>query len=168
MKRLILTYGSIAGFIIIVTNTISLEYGRGQAWLGFLVMFIAFSTIFVAIKQYRDETLGGVISFTTALLVGLGISAVAGVVYVAIWEVYLAATDYVFIKDYANSIVEAQKLDGASEAELERLTSEAERFRVQYSNLLFRLPMTFLEIFPVGLLVSLGSAGVLRNHRSVG
>jgi hypothetical protein len=87
---------------------------------------------------------------------------------VAIWEVYLAATDYVFIKDYANSIVEAQKLDGASEAELERLTSEAERFRVQYSNLLFRLPMTFLEIFPVGLLVSLGSAGVLRNHRSVG
>ena len=78
MKRLIVTYGIIAGFIIIVTNTISLEYGRGQAWLGFLVMFIAFSTIFVAVKQYRDETLGGVISFTTALLVGLGISAVPG------------------------------------------------------------------------------------------
>ena len=168
MKRLIVTYGIIAGFIIIVTNTISLEYGRGQAWLGFLVMFIAFSTIFVAIKQYRDETLGGVISFTTALLVGLGISAIAGVVYVALWELYLAATDYGFIEDYASSIVEARKLDGASQAELARVTSEAEQFRAQYSKLLYRLPLTFLEVFPVGLLVSLGSAGFLRNHRSAG
>jgi len=168
MKRSIFTYGSIAGLIIIMTNTISLEIGLGHAWLGFLVMFIAFSTIFVAIKQYRDEKLGGVISFGAALLVGLGISAVAGVIYVAIWELYLAVTDYGFIEAYASSIMDARKVGDSSEAELAEVASQAAQFTAQYSNPLFRLPMTFLEIFPVGLLVSLGSAAVLRNHRSAG
>jgi hypothetical protein len=166
MKRSILTYGAIAGFIIIVTNTISLEIGLGQAWLGFLVMFVAFSTIFVAIKQYRDETLGGVISFASGLLMGLGISAVASVVYVAIWELYLAVTDYEFIEAYAVFIIESKNLVG--EVELAEVASKADRFRAQYSNPLFRLPVTFMEVFPVGLLVSLGSAAVLRNHRSAG
>ena len=168
MRRSILIYGTIAGFIIIVTNTISLEIGHGQAWLGLLVMFIAFSTIFVAIKQYRDETLGGVISFAIALLLGLGISAIAGVVYVAIWELYLALTDYAFIEFYATSIVEARNLGGASESELGEVAAKAEQFRAQYSNPLYRLPVTFLEVFPAGLLVSLGSAAVLRNHHSAG
>ncbi len=168
VKRSILTYGIIAGLVIIVTNTISLEIGHGHAWLGFLVMFIAFSTIFVAIKQYRDETLGGVISFGTSLLMGLGISVIASVVYVAIWELYLAATDYQFIEDYASSIIEAKKLGGASEAELVQVAAAADQFRAQYSNPVSRLPTTFLEVFPVGLLVSLGSASILRNHRSAG
>jgi hypothetical protein len=35
--------------------------------------------------------------------------------------------------------------------------------KVQYANPLYRLPMTFAEIFPVGLLVSLVTAGPLRN-----
>ena len=166
MKRSIFTYGTIAGLIIIVTNMISLVYGRGQAWFGFLVMFIAFSAIFIAIRQHRDDTLSGVISFAAAFLMGLGISAVASVVYVAIWELYLAVTDYGFIDTYATSMVEAKELGGASESELAQVAAEAEKFRVQYSSPLFRLPMTLLEIFPVGLLVSLVSAAVLRNHRS--
>ena len=38
-----------------------------------------------------------------------------------------------------------------------------ERLREQYANPVFRLPITFLEIFPVGLLITLVSAGLLRN-----
>jgi hypothetical protein len=38
-------------------------------------------------------------------------------------------------------------------------------FRQQYANPLFRLPVTFIEIFPVGLVVSLISAALLRNSR---
>jgi hypothetical protein len=34
-----------------------------------------------------------------------------------------------------------------------------------YDNPLYRLPMTFAEIFPVGLLVTLVSAVLLRNPR---
>ena len=36
----------------------------------------------------------------------------------------------------------------------------------QYANPLYRLPMTFLEIFPVGLVMALG-APVLRNSKAL-
>jgi hypothetical protein len=168
MKRSILTYGVVAGVVIIVVNTASIELGHAHAWLGFLVMFIAFATIFVAIKQYRDQVLGGVITFSTALLMGLGISAVAGVIYVLVWEVYLAMTDFEFVETYANMLIEAKKSSGASDADIAATVQGMQEFRAQYMNPLFRLPMTMLEIFPVGLLVSLVSAGVLRNHRRNG
>lgn len=38
-------------------------------------------------------------------------------------------------------------------------------FRRQYANPLFRMPVAFVEIFPVGVLVSLISAALLRNSR---
>jgi hypothetical protein len=162
MKRIVLTYGTISGLVIIVTNTVNLEFGRGQAWLGFLVMFIAFSSIYVAVRQYREQALGGVIRFTTALMVGLGISAIAGIVYVALWEAYLALTDYGFIEAYANAVIEAKMSGGASTEEMAKAVEEAEKFRTLYANPLFRLPMSFVEIFPVGLLVSLITAGIQR------
>jgi hypothetical protein len=34
-----------------------------------------------------------------------------------------------------------------------------------YNNPLFRMPMVFAEIFPVGLLIALVSAALLRNPR---
>ena len=40
-----------------------------------------------------------------------------------------------------------------------------EVFKTMYANPLLRLPMTFVEIFPVGVLVSLVTAGLLRNSR---
>ena len=164
MLRSIGIYGVISGLVIITINTASLEFGAGQAWLGFLVMFIAFSSIFVAIKQHRDQVQGGVITFKAGLLLGLGIAATASVVYVLIWEVYLAATDYAFIENYINAIIEARRLAGATEAEIAQVMAETGQLRQQYANPLMRLPMTFLEIFPVGTLVSLVSALALRNH----
>ena len=36
---------------------------------------------------------------------------------------------------------------------------------MSYANPLFRLPITFVEMFPIGVLISLVSAAVLRNSR---
>ncbi len=167
MKKLVLVYGVISGLVIIVINTLSLELEIGQAWLGFLVMFIAFSSIFVAVKQYRDETLGVVILFSTGFLVGLGITVVASSVYVLVWELYLALTDYAFIDAYIHSIVESRQTGGASQAELAAAIAESETIRQQYANPLFRLPMTFVEVFPVGVLISLISAFILRDSKTL-
>ena len=167
MQRQILTYGGIAGFVIIVTMIIGIELGHGQEWLGYLIMLVAFSTIFVAVKQYRDHTLGGVIRFVPAFLMGLGIAFTAGVVYVAIWELYTAMSGNDWMRAYADGMIEAKRTAGASAAEIAAVTAEAERLFSQYSNPLFRLPLTFLEVFPIGFLVSLGSAAILRNQRSV-
>jgi len=167
MKKLILVYGAISGLVIIVINTLSIELGIAYVWLGFLVMFIAFSSIFVAVKQYRDDTLGGVIRFGTGFLVGLGITVIASLVYVLVWELYLAMTDYAFIDAYIASIIEGRHAAGVSEAELAATIADTETIRQQYSNPLFRLPMTFVEVFPVGVLISLISAFILRESKTL-
>lgn len=167
MKKLVSVYGIVSGLVIIVINTLSIELGIGHVWLGILVMFIAFSSIFVAVKQYRDESLGGVIRFSTGFFVGLGITVVASLVYVLIWELYLALTDYAYIDAYIHSIVESRQTGGASQAELAATIAEAETIRQEYTNPLFRLPMTFFEVFPIGVLISLISAIILRDSKAL-
>ena len=119
--------------------------------------------IFVGVKRHRDETLGGVIRFWPAFAMGLGISLVAGVFYVLAWEAALAVTGMDYGAEFAGHMIDQQKAAGVSAAELAKYVAEMERFKAQYANPLYRMPMTFTEIFPVGILVSLITAGLLRK-----
>lgn len=170
MARIIFTFGILTGTVIIGSAILGIVLTSGESihfleWLGYLVMLVALSMIFVGIKRYRDQYLGGVITFVTATLVGLGIAVVASVIYVAVWEVYLAMTDHAFIVDYAQGIIAAKEADGVSSNDMQVLVAEMAQMREQYANPLYRLPMTFVEIFPIGLLVTLLSAAVLRNSK---
>jgi Protein of unknown function (DUF4199) len=104
-----------------------------------------------------------VIRFWPAFAMGLGISLVAGVFYVLAWEAALAVTGMDYGAEFAAHMIEQQKAAGVSAAELAKYVAEMERFKTQYANPLYRMPMTFTEIFPVGVLVSLISAGLLRK-----
>jgi hypothetical protein len=130
-------------------------------------MLIALSMIFVGIKRYRDQHLGGVIRFGTAVALGLGIAAVAAIIYVGVWEIYLAMTDYAFMEQYAQGVIDEKTADGVSGAELQATIDSMETMQRQYANPLFRLPMTFLEIFPVGVLITLISAAILRKSEAL-
>ena len=79
-------------------------------------MLVALTFIFVGVKRYRDVERGGVIKFGAAFAMGLGIAAAAGVAYVAVWEVYLAMTDYKFMDEYIAGIVRARQAAGVSAA----------------------------------------------------
>jgi hypothetical protein len=57
------------------------------------------------------------------------------------------------------------RADGAAPAAIEAKAAEMRDFAVRYRNPLVRFPVTFIEIFPVGLLVSLVSAALLRNAK---
>jgi hypothetical protein len=167
MIRNLLLYGGIGGAIIgtmLFTVTVMGVLEEGGMALGYTMMLIALSTIFLAIKRQRDDQ-GGVIRFWPALMMGIGISAIAGLFYVVSWEAASAVAGGDFIGDYARNMIEAKRAAGASAAELARYTAEMETLKRQYANPLFRLPMTFAEIFPVGVLVSLVSAALLRNPR---
>ena len=94
MKKYALIYGLIAG-VLNIGLAAFIFVGLGDAFshlnneiFGYLIMILSLSIIFVAVKQYRDKKLGGVIKFKTAFLLGLYISIVASTVYVANWEVY--------------------------------------------------------------------------------
>ncbi len=171
MLPIILRYGLIAALIVGgALFSISLAFNGvppmsyGMA-LGYLTMLIALSAVFVGIKRYRDRDHGGVIRFWPAFGMGLGISLIAALGYVLAWEAALAVIDIDFPETFANAMIERQKAKGIDAAALAKLTADMARFKIQYANPLYRLPMTFAEIFPVGVLVSLVSAALLRNSR---
>ena len=83
----------------------------------------------------------------------------------ALWEVYLALTDYAFINQYTDSIIAGLQADGVVGAALDAEIENMEAMRESYANPFFRIPVTFLEIFPVGLVITLISAAVLRNSK---
>jgi hypothetical protein len=165
-----LIYGFLSGLVIIVTMIVGIaltghESFFSSEWFGYLVMLVALTFIFVGVKRYRDVERGGVIKFGVAFAMGLAIAAAAGVAYVAVWELYLAMTDYQFMDQYIAGIMHARQAAGISGAALAEEMAKLESMRSRYANPLFRLPMTFMEIFPVGFLVALVSALLLRNPK---
>jgi hypothetical protein len=167
--KYVFAYGGIAGAIVIaiIVATIALELPSHATseWVGYLVMLAALSLIFVGMKRYRDVECGGVIGFGRAFKLGLGIAGVAGLVYVLGWETYLAVTGWDFMRDYADSVTEGMRAKGASAAAIDAKVAEMRDLAIKYRDPLFRIPITFIEIFPVGLLVALVSAALLRNPK---
>jgi hypothetical protein len=165
-----LLYGFLSGLVIILTMITGIVFSGRESffsseWFGYLVMLVALTFIFVGVKRYRDVERGGVIKFGIAFAMGLAIAAAAGVAYVAVWEIYLAMTDYKFMDQYIAGIMRAKQAAGVSGAALAAEMAKLESMRTNYANPLLRIPMTFMEIFPVGFLVSLVSALLLRNPR---
>lgn len=162
-----LIYGCLAGAVVvsIISTTIALDLpGHATSmWVGYLVMLAGLSLIFVGVKRFRDVDCGGVIRFAKAFWLGLGIAAVAGVIYVIGWEIYLAASGYQFMAEMGARSLAEMRADGAAQSAIDAQAVKFQALAESYRNPLFRLPVTFIEIFPVGLLVALVSAAVLRN-----
>lgn len=170
MLRTILIYGLLAGVVVIVPMSLLMVYGghgdgSHSVFTGYALMLLAFSLIFVGLKRYRDHQLGGVIRFVPALLGGLAIAVIGSLIYVVGWEITLAATDYAFMDQYAAAMIEQARAEGASASELAALTKQMDGYREIYANPLARMAMTFVEPFPVGVLVSIITAILLRNSR---
>jgi hypothetical protein len=162
-------YGLIGGLVVgIIDFTLfvslgdnpHLEYGM---LIGYSVMLVALSTVFLGIKRQRDKDQGGVIRFWPAFGMGLAISFIASVFYVTAWEASQAISGADFATVYSNAVLEQARAKGESAAAIAQMAKEMAQFKVQYANPAWRLPMIFTEIFPVGVLVSLISALLLRR-----
>ncbi len=174
MRKIVLTYGLIAGAMLSVMMLATLPFmdqigfDRGMI-VGYTSMVMAFLMIYFGVRSYRDNVLDGQISFGRALKTGLLIMVVASVCYVATWELvyYRLAPD--FGDKYAAHVIEKARAAGASEAEVAAKTTEMAEFKEMYKNPLVNIGFTFLEPLPVGLLFSLLSAAVhSRKRRSAG
>lgn len=171
MLRTILPYGLAAGLIVAVPMFSALVYEpspeatTSSHLFGYTMMVVALSLIFIAVKRYRDRELGGIIKFVPAFLMGLGVSVVAGLVYTVGWEITLHLTNFGFVETYATGMVDAVRNKGGTQAEIDKAVADMANFRKMYANPFMRLPITFIEIFPVGVVISLIAAALLRNHR---
>ena len=170
LTNLIFLFGTLAGLIVAGVTLVVIATGQAtmdnhSVLRGYAIMILALTMIFFGVKRYRDQDLGGVIKFIPAFLIGLGIAIVAGIVYVAGWEVYMAATNNAFMDAYMTHMIEGARANGMPEAELNKMIAEMNAFKAQYANPLYRMAVTFMEIFPVGFLIALISAALLRNPK---
>ena len=172
MKRIVLTFGLISGAILAAMMLVTaafmdrIGFDKG-AVIGYTTMVLAFLMTFFGIKSYRDNVAGGTISFLRALGVGLMITVVATLCYVATWEVVYYKITPDFGDKYAAYAVDQARKSGASQAEVDAKAKEMAAFKESYKNPLVNASYTFLEPLPVGLLLSLISAAVLRRKTAV-
>lgn len=160
--RYSLIYGGLSGAVLAAFIAVIGTLAERVEWVatmtfGYSVMLVAMSFVFVGVKRYRDVEGGGVIKFGRALGLGLLIALIGCLCYVVIWEGYLAATGYRFMDDYIAKLVRDAQAAGKSAADIAKMTAEFEPARAMYANPLFRMPMTFMEVAPVGLVVSVFS-----------
>jgi hypothetical protein len=170
MRKIVLTFGLIAGAILSVMMLITLpfhdEIGFDKsAIVGYTTMVLAFLMVFFGVRSYRDNVAGGNVTFGRAFMVGLMITAVASVCYVATWELVgqQLAPDY--LDKYAAYSVEKARKSGATDAQIAAKTKEMAEFKEMYKNPLINIGFTLLEPLPVGLLFTLVAAGVLSRKR---
>ena len=170
MKKAIITYGVIAGLItgglmlatmpLFVNGTIETENGL---WIGYTGIVIALSLVFFGVKSFRDNQAGGKITFGKGFLIGLGITLIASLFYVIAWEITFFHSGEWFMKQWSTGELDKLKSGGATEAELQVAKQKWDEFSQLYQNPLIRFGMTLMEIFPVGILIALLSAALLRK-----
>jgi hypothetical protein len=170
MKKIVLIFGPIAGvpaglqmwILMTAVNTGAIDFDNG-AIVGYSTMIIAFSLVFFGIKSYRDNN-GGKISFLKGLQVGILISIIASLVYAVSWELYYPKIGDEFMQKYTTYYLDKMKTDGASAAEIETARVEGEKFMDMYRNFFIRFAFSLIEILPVGIIVTLVSAALLRKR----
>ncbi len=159
MKRIILIYGLISGIIIAIFMQIqfsgmldNMTYGE---LFGYSSMVISFSIIFVAVKKYRDTLDNQKISFLQSFLIGLGISLIATLFYVVSWGFIDGFTNGSFLDTYEASTMKALQEENASSEKIAEAKESMEYYRELYKNPITKAAITAIEIFPVGLLITI-------------
>ena len=171
MKRIVLTFGLISGGIMAAMLAVTMAFqdrigtDNGEV-IGYSTMILAFLMVYFGVRSYRDNVLAGAISFGRAFKVGISITLVASSCYVAAWEVIYRTMAPDFAQKYAERAIEKARASGASESQLAARRAEMTTFIEQYKNPVVNVGLTFLEVFPVGVVVVVISAGVLSRKKS--
>ena len=171
MKKTVLTFGLISGVIVTVLmlGALPLEdkiSENGAYLLGYTIIVLSALLIFFGVRSYRENVSGGRLTFGKGFTVGILIALLSSFFYVATWEVVYFKFMPDFADKYAARMVERAKASRASQEQIEKKTREAADFKRIYNKPMVNIAFTFLEVFPVGLGVTLLSAAILRKKES--
>jgi hypothetical protein len=174
MRKVTLTFGLLAGVIVSVLSVVvftlcengAINFDSGD-FITYGSMVIALAMVFFGIKSYRDNYQNGVIKFTKGLQVGTLISLVASLLYVGTWEAFCRIQPEVFasfMDKYADHQVNKMRGKDASSAEIDEKIKEMANLKAMYQNPLSRIGITLFLILPVGIIITVISAAVLKRR----
>ena len=168
MQKTILTFGLISGALssLMMVATVpfmdKIGFDKGE-YLGYTAIVLSFLLVFFGIRSYRDNVGNGQITFTKAFAVGISITLISCIFYVVTWEVLYFNFLHDFMDKYGAYMVEKLKASGASPAAVQTQLRQLKKYKELYENPLFNAAITFIEPFPIGLVITLISAAVLRR-----
>ena len=170
MKRTVWTFGLLAGAVLSVMMLITVPFMEKIGYdtglvIGYASMVAAFLMVYFGIRSYRDNVLSGTIRFGRAFQVGILITVIGSICYVATWEVVYHKMMPDFWEKYSAHEVEKAKASGASQQQIDAKVQELAKSGEMYKNPLINVAMTFVEPFPVGLVITLLCAGILARKR---
>jgi uncharacterized protein DUF4199 len=171
MKRIVLIFGLISGVIAsgLMFATVPFLEGRGNDYgyvIGYTSILLSLLLVFFGIRSYRENVGNGSITFGRGFAVGILITLISCIFYVASWEVIYFNFMPDFVEKYTAREVEKMHQKGASDAAIAETRKKMASMKVMLDNPATNAAMTFIEPFPVGLLVTLVSAAVLRKRRA--
>lgn len=171
MKTTVLTFGVLSGLVLAVFVAVTMPFieqigfDRSMA-VTYTAMVIAFLFVYFGIRSYRDNVLGGQITFGKGFQAGTLITIISSIFYVVSWLVVY----YNFIPDfgdkYAAYLVEDLRAGGASQAAIDELLQQTGEMKAMLKNPFIHAAVAFTEPFPVGLLITLVSAAVLKRNKA--
>lgn len=172
MKKNVLVFGLIAGILLagFMVWNIHRCYNDPRHFepstvLGYASMLLIFSLIFVGVRNYRDKYNNGLITFGKAFKIGLLISLVASTMYVLAWLVYYYFFIPDFIDKYIDHVLHAVQQSGNNPQAIQKKSAEMQQFKELYKNPLFVIVTTYAEVLPIGIVISLISALILKRKR---
>ena len=172
MKKTVWTFGLISGAIMAVLMAATMPFvdalGKHSYLVGYAGIVAGFLCVYFGVKSYRDTVLGGRIGFGRAFATGLLIAVIGSACYVATWEVLYYRFMPDFYAKYAQSTVDKARASGKSDAEVAQTKAAMDAMVKSANNPAWVAAMTFVEPFPVGFVIALISAGVLKRKRESG
>ena len=171
MKKIVVNFGLISGALMAGFMFATLPFHNKigfDKWglvVGYTSMVLAFILVFFGIRSYRENIGGGAISFGRAFTVGILIAVISSVCYVIAWEIVYFNFMPDFMDKYAAHVIAQARASGASAEAIQAKAQEMQQFKQMYSNPFWNAAFTFLEPFPVGLIITLISALILRKKK---
>jgi hypothetical protein len=173
MKRVVIIFGLLSGAVssammfltLPLINNGTINNHNGEV-IGYTAIFLSFLLVFFGIRSYRENAGGGTITFGRAFSVGILITLISCIFYVASWEIIYFKMMPDFLDKYGARSIAEMREKGASADAIAAKTKELATMKEMYNKPLINAAITFIEPFPVGLIVTLVSAGILRKRTS--
>jgi hypothetical protein len=168
VKKIVLVFGFISGGLmaIFIFATMPLIHKVGMDRMVFVVytwMVLAFILVFFGIRSYRENVGGGAITFGRAFTVGILIALISSACYVIAWLIFYYNFMPDFFETYSAHVIEQARASGATPEAIQAKIQETEQFKQLAKNPFLHAALVFIEPFPVGLIITLISAVILRK-----
>lgn len=167
MKQSVLKFGLFSSLTLVILFAIQfsiedkLDYSSSEVF-GYISIVLALIFIYFAIKHYRDSINNGKVSFSKSLLIGVLVSALAGLTFGIINYVYVEVINPEFMTAYYDYMVEeARNSLPANEFQIKLQAMEAKK--ALFSNSIISSLVMSATVLIIGFIISLISGLMLQR-----